>query len=130
MLSWGVPGGSAVKRPPAIKMQETTGLIPDPGGSLGATKAYGPQLLSPGAATTEACAHTLEPAVHKRRGEGNRRDGQGSPDGGNRLQVSDVFSLSLKWQEETNYTCQPFSLLCTKLKGLKFGVAMMTPGST
>ena len=39
---------------------------------------------------------------------------------GNRLQVSDIFSLSLKWQEETN--CQVsdffFFLLHTKLKGV------------
>ena len=33
--------------------------------------------------------------------EGNRQEGQGSTNGGNRLQVSDS-SLSLKWQEETN----------------------------
>ena len=36
---------------------------------------------------------------------------------GNRLQVSDIFYLSLKWQEETNYKCQIFFLLYTKLKG-------------
>ena len=34
-------------------------------------------------------------------GEGNRQEGQGSPNGGNRLQVPDIF-LSLKRQEETN----------------------------
>ena len=28
--------------------------------------------------------------------EGNRQEGQGSPNGGNRLQVSDIFYLSLK----------------------------------
>ena len=33
--------------------------------------------------------------------EDNKQEGQGSPNGGNRLQVSDIFSLS-KWQEETN----------------------------
>ena len=33
--------------------------------------------------------------------EGNRQEGQGSPKGGNRLQVSDTF-ISLKQQEETN----------------------------
>ena len=27
------------------------------------------------------------------------QEGQGSPNGGNRLQVSDIFYLSLKWQE-------------------------------
>ena len=32
--------------------------------------------------------------------------------------MSDIFSLSLKRQEETNYRCQiPFFLLHTKLKG-------------
>ena len=33
--------------------------------------------------------------------EGNRQEGQGSPNGGNSLQVSDIF-ISLKRQEETN----------------------------
>ena len=33
--------------------------------------------------------------------EGNRQEGQGSPNGGNRLQVPDIF-ISLKQQEETN----------------------------
>ena len=33
--------------------------------------------------------------------EGNRQEGQGSPNGGNNLQVSDIF-ISLKRQEETN----------------------------
>ena len=33
--------------------------------------------------------------------EGNRQEGQGSPNGGNSLQVSDIF-ISLKQQEETN----------------------------
>ena len=33
--------------------------------------------------------------------EGNRQEGQGSPNGANRLQVSDIF-ISLKRQEETN----------------------------
>ena len=42
----------------------------------------------------------------------------GSPNRGNRQQVSDVFYLFLKRQEETNYKCQVvFSLLYTKLKG-------------
>ena len=31
--------------------------------------------------------------------DGNRQEGQGSPKGGNRVQVSDIFSLSLKQQE-------------------------------
>ena len=33
--------------------------------------------------------------------EGNRQEGQGSPNGRNSLQVSDIF-ISLKRQEETN----------------------------
>ena len=33
--------------------------------------------------------------------EGNRQEGQGSPNGGKRLQVPDIF-ISLKQQEETN----------------------------
>ena len=33
--------------------------------------------------------------------EGNRQEGQGSRNGGNSLQVSDIF-ISLKRQEETN----------------------------
>ena len=33
--------------------------------------------------------------------EGNRHEGQGSPNGGNRLQVPDIL-ISLKWQGETN----------------------------
>ena len=37
--------------------------------------------------------------------EGNRQEGQGSPKGGNSLQMSDIFYLSLKQQEETNYKC-------------------------
>ena len=40
--------------------------------------------------------------------EGNRQEGEGSPNGGNRLEVSDIFYLSLKWQEETNDKCQLF----------------------
>ena len=43
------------------------------------------------------------------------------------------FSLSLKWQEETNYKCQIFPpSLYTFIKRflLKFHVAMMTPSST
>ena len=35
-------------------------------------------------------------------------EGWGSPNRENRLQVSDVFSLSLKLQEEANYKCQIF----------------------
>ena len=36
------------------------------------------------------------------------QEGQGSPNGGNRQQVSDIFSLSLKRQDETNYKCPDF----------------------
>ena len=42
--------------------------------------------------------------------EGNRQEGQGSPNGGNRLQVSDIFYLSIKSQEETNLDFFPFSI--------------------
>ena len=36
------------------------------------------------------------------------RKARGSPDRGNSLQVSDIFYLPLKQQEEINYTCQIF----------------------
>ena len=39
--------------------------------------------------------------IHCWNWEGNRQEGQGSPNGGNSLQVSDIF-ISLKRQEETN----------------------------
>ena len=56
--------------------------------------------------------------------EGKRQEGQGSPNGGNSLQMSYIVLLSpLKWQEETNDKCQIFFLL-------KFCVAMTTPSST
>ena len=45
---------------------------------------------------------------------GNRQEGQGSPNGGNSLQVSDIF-ISLKRQEEQ--TSNIFFLLYTNLKG-------------
>ena len=64
--------------------------------------------------------------------EGNRQEGQGSPNEGNRLWVSDIFSLSFKRQEETN-KCQIFLSSLHKIKRrllLKFCLAMMTPGST
>ena len=48
------------------------------------------------------------------RWEGNRQEGQGSPNGGNRLQVPDIL-ISLKQQEETNW--RYFFLLYTNLKG-------------
>ena len=41
--------------------------------------------------------------------EGNRQEGQGFPNGGNSLQVSDIF-ISLKWQEETNAIFFSFSI--------------------
>ena len=46
---------------------------------------------------------SILPASARGRGfwDGNRQEGQGSPDGGNGLQVSDIF-ISLKQQEETN----------------------------
>ena len=46
---------------------------------------------------------------------GNRQEGQESPNGGNRLQVSDIFSLSLKQQEETTSVIF-FPFLYTNLK--------------
>ena len=52
---------------------------------------------------------------------------------GNRLHVSDIFYLSLKWQEETNYRRHSFTPCLCKFKRrflLKFCVAMTTPGST
>ena len=55
--------------------------------------------------------------------EGNRQEGQGSPNEGNRLQGSDIFYLSLKQQAEINYKNQIFFLLHTKLKG-DFSVEM------
>ena len=46
--------------------------------------------------------HTRPPCPSQTPGwEGNRQEGQGSPNGGNSLQVSDIF-ISLKRQEETN----------------------------
>ena len=48
--------------------------------------------------------------------EGNRQEGQGSPNRGNRLQVSDIF-ISLKWQQETNGRYFFFFLLYTNVKG-------------
>ena len=46
--------------------------------------------------------------------EGNRQEGQGLPNRGNRLQVPDIF-ISHKWQDETNQ--QYVFLLYTNLKG-------------
>ena len=48
-------------------------------------------------------------------------------------ELSDIFYLSLKGQEETNYKCQIFFPSLYKIKRrfpLKFCGAMMTPGST
>ena len=62
--------------------------------------------------------------------KGNRQKGQGSPNGRNSLQVSDIF-LSLKWQEETNYRYFFPSLYKFKRRFLlKYCVAIMTPGFT
>ena len=46
--------------------------------------------------------------------------------------MSNVFYLSVKWQEETNYTSQIFFLSLYKIERfpLKFCVAMTTPVST
>ena len=62
--------------------------------------------------------------------EGNRQEGQGFPNGSNRLQVSDIF-ISLKQQEETNQWFF-FSFLYTFERRflLKYCVAIMTPGFT
>ena len=49
-------------------------------------------VLLPGLRGSQHCVH---------RWEGNRQEGQGSPNGGNSLQVTDIF-ISLKRQEETN----------------------------
>ena len=63
---------------------------------------------------------------------GNRQEARGSPNGGNRLQVSDTFTLSLKQQEETNWRyILPSSLYKFKKRlVLKYRGAIMTPGST
>ena len=42
------------------------------------------------------------------------RKARGSPNGGNGLQVSDIFYLSLKWQEETRLDLFPFSIQIKK----------------
>ena len=54
------------------------------------------------------------------------------PNGGNRLQVSDTFYLSIKYQEETNYRCLIFFPSLYKIKGflLKVYIAMTITGST
>ena len=61
--------------------------------------------------------YTLKPTFPMSFREGIRQEGKGSPNGGDRLQVSDIFSLSLKQQEETNYMCQIFfpSLISFKI---------------
>ena len=54
--------------------------------------------------------------------EGNRQEGQGSPNGGNRLQVSDIFSLSLLSgrRKQTSVTSPtPFSRQIWKEVSLK-----------
>ena len=45
------------------------------------------------------------------------QEAQGSPNRGHRLQVSDIFYLSLRRQEEKNKYQIFFPLLYTKLKG-------------
>ena len=62
----------------------------------------------------------------------NRQEGQGSPNGENRLQVSDIF-ISLKREEETNKWYFFFffpSLYKFKRFLLKYCVAIITPGFT
>ena len=61
--------------------------------------------------------------------QGNRQEGQGSPNGGNSLQVSDIF-ISLKRQEETNVIFFPSLYKFKRRFLLKFCVAIMTPGFT
>ena len=59
---------------------------------------------------------------------GEQEGRRGSPNGGNRLQASGVFSLSLK--QTTSVRFFPFSI--QNYKGVSFTiyVAMTTPGST
>jgi len=55
--------------------------------------------------------------------ESNRQEDQESPNGGNRLQVSDIFkSLSLKQQEETNYMSDFFPFSIQFLKEVSFNI--------
>ena len=52
-----------------------------------------------------------EEVRHKVLREGDRQEGQGSPNGGNRLQVSAIFYLCLKQQEEqTSVRFSPLSI--------------------
>ena len=84
------------------------------------------QLLHPYMTTKKNIALTI------RNWEVNRQEGQGSPNRGNRLKMSDIFSLSLRQQEETN-KCYIFPPSLYKFKKkflLKFYVAITTPGST
>ena len=48
--------------------------------------------------------------------EGNRQEGEGSPNGGNRLEVSNIFSLSLKWLEKQTTSVKIFSPSLYKFK--------------
>ena len=61
--------------------------------------------------------------------EGNRQEGQGSPNGGKRLQVPDIF-LSLKQQEKTNLPYVFPSLYKFKRRFLLKCCVAMTPGLT
>ena len=63
--------------------------------------------------------------------EGNRQEGQGSPNEGTRLQVPEIF-ISLKWQEGTNYRDFFFfpSLYKFKRRFLLKCCVAMTPGFT
>ena len=61
--------------------------------------------------------------------EGNRQEGQGSPNGGNKLQVPYIF-ISLKRQEETNWWYFFPSLYKFKRRFLLKCCVAMTPGFT
>ena len=61
--------------------------------------------------------------------EGNRQEGQGSPNGGKRLQVPDIF-ISLKRQEETNQQYVFPSLYKFKRRFLLTCCVALTPGLT
>ena len=75
---------------------------------------------SPGKNTGVSC-HALLQGIFLTQGsnwEGKRREGQGSPKGGNRLQESDIFISPLSGRKkETTYECPMFFLLHTKSKG-------------
>ena len=72
-------------------------------------------------------------AVPRKNWEGNSQEGQGSPNGGNRLQVSGIFYPSQVAGGNKLQVLRFFLPSVYKLKQrflLKFCVAMMAPGST